>query len=104
MLKKFLATLAAALTAAVALAAVDVNQATLAELEAVKGIGPGLAAGILDERKRAPFKDWPDFVTRVKGVGVGNAARFSAAGLTVGGASFKAAAPAAAPAASAATR
>jgi len=94
MLKRFLITLAAVLFAAAALAAVDVNHATQAELEAVKGIGPGIAAKILDERKKAPFKDWADLAHRVKGVGEGNAAKFSAAGLTVGGASFKGAAPA----------
>ena len=94
MLKRFLITLAAVLFAAAALAAVDVNNATQAELEAVKGIGPGIAAKILDERKKAPFKDWADLTHRVKGVGEGNAAKFSAAGLTVGGASFNGAAPA----------
>lgn len=86
-----------ALFAAAAFAAVDVNKATQAELEAVKGIGPGISAKILDERKKGSFKDWTDFVDRVKGVGEGNAAKFSAEGLTVGGAAFKgvAAAPAA---------
>ena len=63
MLKRFLITLAAVLFAAAALAAVDVNNATQAELEAVKGIGPGIAAKILDERKKAPFKDWADLAT-----------------------------------------
>jgi competence protein ComEA len=97
MIKKLLATVLA-LFAAVAFAAVDANKATQAELEAVKGIGPAISTKIIDERKKAPFKDWEDMVVRVKGVGDGNAAKFSADGLTVNGATFKgvAAAPAAA--------
>jgi competence protein ComEA len=99
MIKKILAALLA-LFAAVAFAAVDVNKASQAELEAVKGIGPSISGKILDERKKAAFKDWNDMVERVKGVGEGNAAKFSANGLTVNGAAFagapaKAAAPAA---------
>ncbi len=83
-----------------AFAAVDANQASRAELESVKGIGPGLSAKILDARKTAAFKDWPDLVDRVSGIGPGNAARFSQAGLTVGGKAY-AAADAPAPAAKA---
>ena len=87
MIKKILAAMLA-LFAAVAFAAVDVNKATQAELEAVKGIGPVIAGKILDERKKSAFKDWDDMVVRVKGVGEGNAAKFSAEGLTVNGAAF----------------
>ena len=87
MIKKILAAMLA-LFAAVAFAAVDVNKATQAELEAVKGIGPAIAGKILDERKKASFKDWNDMVERVKGVGERNAAKFSAEGLTVNGAAF----------------
>ena len=69
-----------------------------AELETVKGIGPAIAGKMLDERKKSPFKDWADMVARVKGVGEGNAAKFSTEGLTVNGQAFNksAAAPAAA--------
>lgn len=96
MLKKILA-LVAMLYAAVCFAAVDVNKASAAELDSIKGIGPGISTKILDERKKGSFKDWNDFVERVKGVGEGNAAKFSSEGLTVNGAPFKgvAAAPAA---------
>lgn len=87
MFKTLLATLLA-LFAAVAFAAVDANKATQAELEAVKGIGPVIAGKILDERKKSAFKDWQDLVVRVKGVGEGNAAKFSTEGLTVNGAAF----------------
>jgi competence protein ComEA len=96
MLKKIL-TLVALLYAAVCFAAVDVNKATTAELDSIKGIGPAISAKIVDERAKGAFKDWSDFIARVKGVGEGNAAKFSAEGLTVGGAGYKGvAAPAAA--------
>ena len=72
-----------------AFAAVDVNRASQAELESVKGIGPGLSGRILEARKTATFKDWSDLQQRVSGVGPGNAARFSQAGLTVGGNAFQ---------------
>ena len=91
MLKKLLA-IVAMLYAAAAFAAVDVNKATAAELDGIKGIGPGIFGKIIDERKKGNFKDWNDFIDRVKGVGEGNAAKFSAEGMTVGGAGYKGAA------------
>jgi competence protein ComEA len=91
MLKK-LFVLFAMLYAAVAFAAVDVNKATAAELDAVKGIGPAISGKILDERKKGEFKSWDDLVKRVNGIGETNAAKFSAEGLTVGGAAFSGAA------------
>ena len=66
-------------------AAPDVNQASLAELESLPGIGPGLSGRILDARQKGPFKDWADLLRRVKGVGSASAAKLSAAGLTVNG-------------------
>ena len=96
MYKKLLA-LVATLSAATCFAAVDVNKAGAADLDSIKGIGPAMSSKILDERKKGNFKDWNDFVERVKGVGEGNAAKFSSEGLTVNGSTFKAspAAPAA---------
>lgn len=94
MIKKLLAVLLAFFAAA-AFAAVDVNKADQAALDSVKGIGPAIATKIIDERKKGAFKDWADFIERVKGVGEGNAAKFSAEGLTVNGASYNGAAPAA---------
>ena len=92
MLKKILAAVAM-LYAAASFAAVDVNKANAAELDSIKGIGPSMSTKILDERKKGAFKDWADFVERVKGVGDGNAAKFSAEGMTVNGDTFKAPAP-----------
>ena len=93
MFKKLLA-FVAAMYVAMAFAAVDVNTATSAELDGIKGIGPVKSALIISERKKMPFKDWNDFVTRVKGVGTDSAAKFSAEGMTVNGTSYKASAKA----------
>ncbi len=93
MLKKFLA-FAVMLYAAASFAAVDVNKASAADLDSVKGIGPAISSKIIEERKKGNFKDWNDFVERVKGVGEGNAAKLSEGGLTVNGATFKGAAAA----------
>ena len=88
-MKKILAVLAM-LYAAASFAAVDVNKATAAELDNIKGIGPSISTKILDERKKGSFKDWEDFIARVRGIGEGNAQKFSAEGLTVNGSAFKA--------------
>lgn len=94
MLKKILLIIAM-LYAAAALAAVDVNKASEAELDGIKGIGPGLSSRILDARKSGgDFKDWNDFIGRVSGVGEKTAARFSSEGLTVNGRKFNASASA----------
>lgn len=50
---------------AAAVTPVDVNSATEAQLEAIPGIGPKLAADIIAAR---PFKDVTDFQGRVKGI------------------------------------
>ncbi|MEI8028278.1 MAG: helix-hairpin-helix domain-containing protein [Comamonadaceae bacterium] len=88
MLKKIL-TLLVMLCAAACFAAVDVNKANAAELDSIKGIGPAISTRILDERKKSNFKDWSDFISRIKGIGESNAAKFSSQGLTVNGATFK---------------
>lgn len=88
MFKKFVAIIATVIATS-SLAAVDLNKATQAELESIKGIGPSLSTRILEERKNGNFKDWADFVLRIKGVGTGNATRLSEAGLSVNGQAFK---------------
>ena len=85
MFQRILAAIAALFLSIAAHAAIDVNRATQAELEAVKGIGPGLSAAIVGERKKGEFKDWGDLLDRVKGVGERNAVKFSDSGLTVAG-------------------
>jgi competence protein ComEA len=90
MFKKIL-TLIAFLSALSCHAALDINKASEAELDSIKGIGPGTSSKILTERKKSAFKDWTDFITRVQGIGEVKASRFSAEGVTVNGAGFKAA-------------
>lgn len=93
MFKKIL-TLLAFLSALSCYAALDINQASEAELDSIKGIGPGTSGKILLERKKGNFKDWSDFIARVQGIAEVKAANFSAAGVTVNGAAFKAVAAA----------
>lgn len=94
MLKKLIA-IAMALCASVAMAAVDVNKASHAELTEVKGIGPATATRIMDARKQGPFKSWDDLIGRVKGIAQTSAAKLSEGGLTVNGQAFKSGAAAA---------
>lgn len=91
MLKKLLAVLA--FLCATAAFAADVNKASVADLDGIKGIGPKLSSRILEERKKGAFKDWADLTSRVKGIGDGNAQKFSDAGLTVNGTAYKPSAP-----------
>lgn len=79
-----------------AFANVDVNSASEAELDSIRGIGPSTSRRILDERNKGNFKDWNDLMARTRGIRHANAARLSAAGLTVNGAGFKPAAAASA--------
>lgn len=88
MFKRWMIGLVLAGAAWAAQAAVDLNKASQSDLESIKGIGPAVSGKILDERKKAAFKDWPDFIDRVSGVGPGNAARFSEAGLTINGSAY----------------
>lgn len=88
MFKNFLASLLALFTA-ISFAAVDINKATVADLDSIKGIGPATSAKMLDERKASPFKDWADLIQRVPGIGDKRAAKLSTEGLTVNGEAFK---------------
>ena len=88
MFKTLLASLLALVTAA-SFAAVDINKATPADLDSIKGIGPSTSTKILDERKASPFKDWADVIQRVPGIGDKRAAKLSSEGLTVNGDAFK---------------
>lgn len=85
--------------------AVDINQATAAQLEGLRGIGPRTADIIVRERERGGrFESLDDLTERVRGIGQKKAQALQAAGLTIGAAgaapkSGAAAAPAARPAA-----
>lgn len=88
MFKKAL-TLLLSLATTLAMAAVDVNTASEADLDSIKGIGPGTSAKVLEARKTAKFKDWSDLIERVSGIGDKRAAKLSAEGLTVNGAQYR---------------
>jgi competence protein ComEA len=74
--------------------AADANQASRADLETVKGIGPGLSGKIIKARESGQFKNWGDLVERVGGIGASNAGKLSQAGLTVAGSAYDGSAPA----------
>ena len=61
-------------------APLDLNEASARDLEVVPGIGPALAARIVEDRQaRGPFSSLAD-VQRVKGIGPALAARLAAVG------------------------
>lgn len=45
-------------------ARVNLNTASADELDKLPQIGPARAKAIMDARKKAPFKNWADFVAR----------------------------------------
>src|SRR5690606_28570674 len=64
---------------------IDVNTASKARLEIVKGIGPKKAKAIIDERiKNGLYKDDVDFITRLKGFSEISVEKLKKAGLTFG--------------------
>ncbi|RZL47870.1 MAG: helix-hairpin-helix domain-containing protein [Variovorax sp.] len=87
MFKKVLAITAMMLTMS-SFAAVDVNKSNAADLDGIKGVGPGMSKRIVDARAQGEFKDWGDFMSRVKGVKAKTATKLSGQGLTVNGKSF----------------
>ena len=76
--------------------ALEINLASEAELDSVRGMGPAMSRAILAERQVKPFADWSDLMRRVKGIRSTTAERFAAQGLTVNGQAWSAA-PAAKP-------
>ena len=68
--------------------ALEVNTATEAQLDSVKGLGPSSTGRILQAREAGPFKDWADLMARVKGIKASSAVKLSAEGLTVNGAAY----------------
>ncbi len=87
MLKKvLLAVVAFFVFSGMAAAAVDVNTASQAQLETLKGIGAAKSKAIVEERaKNGPFKSAEDLARRVKGLGSKSVAKLEAEGLTFGG-------------------
>lgn len=93
MIKKMAAAIATVLLASVAWAQVDLNKATEIELDGLKGVGPTLTREVMTERGKAPFRDWPDVMQRVKGIGPKKAASLSAQGVRVQGQGYGQAPP-----------
>ena len=87
MRKKIIAFLAS-LPLSLALAGVEINQASEADLDGIKGLGPATTRLILAERQKADFKSWADLISRVKGLGQNSAVKLSEAGLSVNGVSY----------------
>jgi competence protein ComEA len=66
-------------------AAVDVNNADAAALQSIKGVGPGRAKSILEERqKNGLYKDAADLASRIKGISMKSVEKLQKEGLTVG--------------------
>lgn len=80
--------LSLALWAGMACAQLDLNQASEMQLDGLNGLGPSTTRTLLNERAKAPFRDWPDLLQRVKGIGPKKAASLSAQGLQVQGQGF----------------
>ncbi len=69
--------------------ALDINLATVAELDSLRGMGPALSAKVLQAREQRPFDSWRDVMKRVSGFGPAKAQQFSDQGLTVNGQPLK---------------
>ena len=65
--------------------ALEVNRATEAELDNLRGVGPAFTRRILAARAQQPFATWADLMDRVSGMGPLVARNLSQQGLTVQG-------------------
>jgi len=63
----------------------DINQASEAELDGLRGLGPAFTRRVMRERDIRPFTDWPDLMRRVSGMGRVTADKLADQGLTVSG-------------------
>ena len=63
--------------------ALEVNSASRAELEQLRGLGPAKVERLLSERDRAIFASWQDLARRVPGFGAKTSAALSREGLSV---------------------
>ena len=68
-----------------AVATIDLNQATRAEIESVRAVGVELTERLLQARSASPFHDWQDLRRRVKGVGRKALEGFAEAGFQIKG-------------------
>jgi len=63
----------------------ELNTASRAQLESLRGLGPALVERLLQARGQALFSDWADLRQRVPGLGPTLLRRLSAQGLRVAG-------------------
>jgi len=63
----------------------DINQASEAELDGLRGLGPAFTRRVMRERDIRPFTDWPDLMRRVSGMGRVTADKLADQGLKVSG-------------------
>ena len=70
--------------------ALELNQATEAELDGLRGIGPPFTRRLLAAREQRVFTDWQELRKRVKGMGPRLSLSLSEQGLTVNGQKFQA--------------
>jgi competence protein ComEA len=78
-------TLLALLLGPFAALALEINDASRAQLEQLNGVGVTMAEQMLAERAKAPFAGWDDLRTRVKGIGSRRVQEWQAQGVTVNG-------------------
>jgi len=87
MLKKILLMLLTLTCFGTAWAAVDINTASEAQLQELKGIGPSTARAIVKDRSaHGAYKNADDLSKRVKGLGPKSLAKLEGQGLTIPGA------------------
>ena len=71
----------------------EINQASEAELDGLRGIGPPFTRRLLAAREQRRFSDWQDLRARVKGMGPKLSQSLSDQGLTVNGQAYVSDAP-----------
>jgi competence protein ComEA len=69
--------------------ALEVNEASEAELDGLRGIGPPFTRRLLDARQQESFQNWQDLMSRVTGMGPKVARSLSQQGLMVQGRSYE---------------
>ena len=69
--------------------ALEVNEASEADLDGLRGIGPPFTRRLLDARQQQAFQSWHDLMSRVAGMGPKVARSLSRQGLTVQGLGYE---------------
>jgi competence protein ComEA len=78
-------TLLALLLAPLAALALEINDASRAQLEQLDGVGVTMADKMLAERAKQPFAGWEDLRKRVKGISGKRVQAWQVQGVTVNG-------------------